>query len=322
MAHGILPRYRGCQRGRVFMNFSTDAALLDLTRASLAHAAATASRSASRRAPAPRASTRRRRPRSTCGSRARAATRAHVGVHDAARRAERPHLLGDARELRAAVGLHAARARRARRGLRRALGLVRRQLDGRRRHALRGQGVARPDAVRRLPRRGRRGRGVRRRRRRRRRPQRGQRVARARPRARPRRHYTQAELYHLFDPSNARLPYVFDDFEWAHCADAWAGDPATPTTARPSPPRRRPRSRAPRRCSSVSRARRPLRAVSRFRPKNATTSALSTESSSRHSRATPRSKGPRCGGASAGEGANEAFYVRSCVLALDPRSAG
>ena len=48
-------------------------------------------------------------------------------------------------------------------------------------------------------------------------------LARASARAAAR-HYTQAELYHLFDPSNARLPYVFDDFEWAHCADAWAGD--------------------------------------------------------------------------------------------------
>jgi hypothetical protein len=29
--------------------------------------------------------------------------------------------------------------------------------------------------------------------------------------------YTNSELYALFDPTNARLPYVFDDLSWAHC---------------------------------------------------------------------------------------------------------
>jgi hypothetical protein len=39
--------------------------------------------------------------------------------------------------------------------------------------------------------------------------------------------YTNSELYALFDPTNARLPYVFDDLAWAHCrADDAADDAA------------------------------------------------------------------------------------------------
>ncbi|KAH8065321.1 hypothetical protein JL721_8279 [Aureococcus anophagefferens] len=32
--------------------------------------------------------------------------------------------------------------------------------------------------------------------------------------------YTNADLYALFDPTNARLPYVFDDMSWTHCRAA------------------------------------------------------------------------------------------------------
>ena len=31
--------------------------------------------------------------------------------------------------------------------------------------------------------------------------------------------YTNIELWHLFDPANPELPYVYDSFEWSHCSD-------------------------------------------------------------------------------------------------------
>lgn len=37
--------------------------------------------------------------------------------------------------------------------------------------------------------------------------------------------YTNADLYALFDPTNARLPYVFDDMAWAHCRTDAAAAP-------------------------------------------------------------------------------------------------
>ena len=30
-------------------------------------------------------------------------------------------------------------------------------------------------------------------------------------------HMTNQELYQYFDPKNPSLPYVYEDFEWAHC---------------------------------------------------------------------------------------------------------
>lgn len=33
--------------------------------------------------------------------------------------------------------------------------------------------------------------------------------------------YTQRELYGIFDPVNEKLPYIFDEFEWGHCQESF-----------------------------------------------------------------------------------------------------